>query len=87
MLRLKHLKKQSDDNIKYISEYFCISEDNVTSSSIPNTFIVLLETEISQDKYKQMNPFGNSLIPKMYDFNQEILVRYDHDEQVPKLVF
>jgi len=83
MMRVKHITKkvEIDTDREKIANFLNMDYNDVRVHEAPNTYIVdISENEKAQSAYKARNPFGNGSRPNSFDFNQEILVRWDSDK-------
>ena len=88
MMRKKHLEtiKVDTDRVK-LAKYFNIDEADVIPYPVPKTYQLLISNnEEAQKIYKVMtHGFGNTSIPKHYDFDKELLVIWN-DRDKPQAV-
>jgi len=66
---------------KSIIDFMQLSRGEIRISNVPDTFIILINNnKFAQEKYKERNPYGNGRIPKSYNFDDEILVRWQENK-------
>lgn len=67
-----------------IAEFFGFEEKDVVPQIQPETFAIYIGTnKYAQDQYKTINKYGNVGIPGGYDFNKQILVRWNGTKVAP----
>ncbi len=79
MLRKRSLPKAPEtDGRAEIAAFFGLDQSLVVPQVQPETFAIVIGTnKTAQEQYKKINQYGNVGIPGGYDFNKEILVRWD----------
>lgn len=78
MMRVRNIpvEPESEDR-QLVADFFGLKVTDVTIEPQPETFSVYLKGEKeAQTQYKKANPWGNTDIPKRYDFNDRLLVRW-----------
>ena len=69
---------EAQDGRTELAKFFGLDEALVIPQPQPETFAILISTnKAAQEQYKTINKYGNVGVPGGYDFNKEILVRWD----------
>ena len=69
---------EAQDGRVELAKFFGLDVMLVVPQPQPETYSVIIGTnKEAQEQYKTINKFGNIGIPGGYDFNKEILVRWD----------
>lgn len=77
MLRVRNLPVKEENGRKNIAEFFGIDEKDVLKEAQPETFsIYILGNDYAISQYKVANPWGNTRVPKTYNFTGRLLVRW-----------
>jgi len=81
-------KQKHNKDMNNIKDFMNLSNDEISEHEIPGGYIVDLSSNIEAQKiFKSINPYGNTDIPKHYDFSKEILLTWDDSKQAAKLLF
>ena len=78
MMRVRNIpKKEEPKGRQKIAEFFGLDVNEVTIEPQPQTFsIYIAGNDYAKAQYKIANPWGNTSIPKRYDFTERLLVRW-----------
>ena len=82
MMRVKALSTiKYDNDRKAIADFLSLNYDDIIPHESPTTFIVdIKNNKVAQDAYKERNPFGNGHLPKTFNFDEPILVRWQENK-------
>lgn len=77
MLRKRNLPTREENGRQNVADFFGIAVSEVSVEPQPQTFSIRIAgNEEAQKQYKIANPWGNTSIPKKYDFTGSLLVRW-----------
>ena len=79
MLRVKNLPTNPDPEDKQIvADFFGLPITEVINEIQPDVFsIYIKDNEEAQKKYKEINPWGNTKVPKRFNFSERQLVLWN----------
>ena len=79
MMRARNLPTKEDSPHRVIiATFFDIDVDEVTVEPQPDAFSIYIEGNVyAIKKYKEINPWGNTVKPQVFNFNQRLLVMWN----------
>jgi len=80
MPRIIKTPTKKDEAKTFIATFLNIEESKVTQIDTEVYQVDIKDNKDAQKKYKERNPFGNTNIPKYYDFSKPIEVRWDGEK-------
>ena len=85
MMRKKHITKETIDEIRQkIADFLKLDYSEVIPTDVPECYVInISNNKEAQEIFKKSYPYGNTSIPKHFDFSNDMQVQWTGTKVIP----